>query len=67
MKMKTLSMFNKFAPAICAVYELKWKNKLELDRPETTIYYGACALHAGINKATDTLSEHAIIIALPQQ
>jgi len=28
------------------VYEIMWKNIVELDRPQI-IKYGACALHAG--------------------
>jgi len=30
-----------------AVYEITWKNMVEPDRPQMTIQYGACALHAG--------------------
>jgi len=29
-----------------AVYEIMWKNNVELDRPQMTIQHGACALHA---------------------
>jgi hypothetical protein len=28
-------------------FEIKWKNILQPDKPQTTIKYGACALHAG--------------------
>jgi hypothetical protein len=32
----------------CAVYEIMWKYMVQLDRPQVTIQYGACAaLHAG--------------------
>jgi hypothetical protein len=31
----------------CAVYKIMWKNIVERDRPQLTIQYGACALHAG--------------------
>jgi hypothetical protein len=30
-----------------AVYEIRWKNVVQPDRPQTTIQYGACLLHAG--------------------
>jgi hypothetical protein len=30
-----------------AVYEIKWKHMVEPERPQMTIQYGACALHAG--------------------
>jgi len=30
-----------------AIYEIRWKNIAEPDRPRTTIKHGACALHAG--------------------
>ena len=29
------------------VYEIMWKDKVESDRPLTTIQYGSWALHAG--------------------
>jgi len=29
-----------------AVYKTMWKNMVNLDRPQVTIQYGACALHA---------------------
>jgi len=31
----------------CVIYEITWKNIVEADRPQMTIYYNACALHAG--------------------
>jgi len=30
-----------------AIYELMWKIIVVLDRPQMTIYYDACGLHAG--------------------
>jgi hypothetical protein len=30
-----------------AVYEITWKNTVFPERPQMTIYYGACALPAG--------------------
>jgi len=29
------------------VYEIMWKNIVEQGRPQMTIQYGACAVHAG--------------------
>jgi hypothetical protein len=29
------------------IYEIMWKNTVEPERPHMTVYYGACALHAG--------------------
>jgi hypothetical protein len=31
----------------CAVCEIMWKNMVETDRPQMTVYCGICALHAG--------------------
>ena len=45
-KIKTHFMFSNFSSENRAVYEIMWKNMVELDRPQTT-YYGACTLHAG--------------------
>jgi hypothetical protein len=30
-----------------SIYELTWKNMVEADRPQVTVQYGPCALHAG--------------------
>jgi hypothetical protein len=30
-----------------AIYEIMWKNMVQSDRPQITVQYGACALHAG--------------------
>jgi hypothetical protein len=30
-----------------AVYEIMWENVVEPEKPQMTIQYGACALHAG--------------------
>jgi hypothetical protein len=30
-----------------AVYEIMWKNVVELDRAQMTVYHGARAFHAG--------------------
>jgi hypothetical protein len=45
---ETHFMFNKFFfPENRAVYEIMWQNIVQPDRPQMTILYGACALHAG--------------------
>jgi len=31
-----------------AVYEIMWENMVKPVRPQMTVQYGACALHAGI-------------------
>jgi len=39
-----------------------WKNVLEPNKPQT-IQYGACSVYDGVPKATNTRSEHLIMIA----
>jgi hypothetical protein len=34
-------------PENIAVYEIMWKNTVQPDRPQITLYYGECALLAG--------------------
>ena len=40
-------IFNIFFPENPADYWVMWKNMVQPDRPQMTIQYGACALHAG--------------------
>ena len=40
---------------------------VEPDRPQMTVLHGACPLHVGCLKATDTHSEHEILIVFPQE
>jgi len=40
-------MFCNFLKKNREVYEIMWKNIVELDRPQMTILYGTCALRAG--------------------
>jgi hypothetical protein len=47
----------------CALYEIMWRNIVEPDRPQMTIWRIGC----WIPKATNTLPEHVIIIAFPPQ
>ena len=46
-KNQTYSMSHNIFPHDRAVYEITWENMVDIDRPQTTIEYGACALHAG--------------------
>jgi hypothetical protein len=48
-----------------AVYEIMWKNNVQLAGQRWQ--YGACTLHAGIHKSTNTHSEYVILIDFPQQ
>jgi hypothetical protein len=59
-------MFNNSFPETRAVYEIKWKNTVQPDRPKMTILYGACALHVGYLRL-QTHSEYLILIAFPRQ
>ena len=45
-KKKHISYSITFPPENLPVYEIMWKNVVELDKPENTPY-GACALQAG--------------------
>jgi hypothetical protein len=45
-KIKTHFIFNNIFPEILVLYEIMWKNTVQPDRPQMTIKYGACALHA---------------------
>ena len=44
-------MFNNFFffffPEDRVVYEMMWRNKVELDMSQMTLQYDTCALHAG--------------------
>jgi hypothetical protein len=54
-----------FPPENRAVYEIMWKNTVQLDSPQMTIWRMRFA--CWIPKATDTHSEYVIIIAFPLQ
>ena len=58
-------MFNNFFPKIASFYKTKWKHTVEPDGPQTTIWH----MHIACSKpkATDTHSDHVIIIAFPLQ
>ena len=48
-----------------AVYEIMWKNNVEVARPQMTVWHMHIA--CWLTKATDTHSEYAILIAFPLQ
>jgi len=43
----TRFMFNNFFYENSTIYETLWKNVVERGRPEMTIWYSACIVHAG--------------------
>jgi hypothetical protein len=55
-------IFNTFFFKNHGVYEIMWKNIVQPDRPQISMQYGACAVHAG-EEATDTHSEYVTRIA----
>jgi hypothetical protein len=64
-KVKTYFMFNYFFLKNRTVYEIMWKNILELTRPRMAIWRMCIA--CGLAKATSTLSEYVMLIAFPLQ
>jgi len=59
-------MFNNFFfPANHAVYDIMWKNDVNLGRPQMTVWRMSTA--CWIPKATNTHSEYVKLIALPLQ
>jgi hypothetical protein len=63
-KIKTHFVFSSFFLEKRAVYEGMWKNVLQRSRPQMTIKYGACALHAGFLRLQNPNSEYVILFAL---
>ena len=49
------------------LYEIMWKNIVQADRTQKTIYYDACAFHAGYIRLQTHTPEYVILIPLPQQ
>jgi hypothetical protein len=58
---QNIFIFNIFFPENHAVYEIMWKNIVEPDRPQMTIWRMRIA--CWIPKATDTQPEHVVLIA----
>jgi hypothetical protein len=46
-KIKTHVIFNNIFSDNCALYEIIWKNVVQPNRQQATIYYGAYTLNAG--------------------
>jgi hypothetical protein len=44
-KIETHFIFNKFFSENHAVYDVIWKNMVEPNRAQVTVYYGACGFH----------------------
>jgi hypothetical protein len=61
----TYFMFNKLFFENLALYEILWKNIVQLDRPQTTIWF--MCMEYWISKATSAYSECVIRIAFPLQ
>jgi hypothetical protein len=47
----------------CVVYEIMWKNIVQLERPQMTIW--RMHISRWVPKATNTHSEYAIVIVVP--
>jgi hypothetical protein len=58
-------IFSNFLKKNLAIYELMWKNIVEPDRPQITIWHICIAYW--VPKATNTHSEYVILIAFPMQ
>jgi len=58
-------MFGNLFPEYRAVYDVKWKNIVQQDRPRTTIW--CMRIACCITKATNTHSVYVTIIAFPLQ
>jgi hypothetical protein len=54
-----------FPPENYAIYEIMWKNVVEPERPQITIWH--MPFPSWITKATYTHSEYVVHIALPRQ
>jgi hypothetical protein len=65
-KIKTHFMFNNFfSPKIVLFFEIMWKNTVEPDKPQITVWRMRIAFW--ILKSTNTHSECVLVIALPLQ
>jgi hypothetical protein len=64
-KIKTHFMFNNVFVENLVLYKTKWKNTVDLDRPQMTMW--CMRIACWILKATDTNSEYVILISLTLQ
>ena len=46
-RQNTQFIFKNFFSENHAIYQIMWKNTVQPDRPQMTIYCGTCAVHAG--------------------
>jgi hypothetical protein len=58
-------MFNNFFYEIRAVYDIRWKNIVELDMPQKTIWH--MRVSHWVPQAINTPSEYVILTAVPRQ
>jgi hypothetical protein len=65
MKSNTHFDFNHLSPKNRAFYEMTWRNIVETDRPQMTIWRMRIA--CWMPKATNTHSEYVTVIAFPLQ
>jgi hypothetical protein len=58
-----------FFPIHCAVYEIIWKNVVQLDRPQLTVWgmHFACWIPKATHTHTHTLSKYVILMTFPLQ
>ena len=64
-KKNTHFVFSNFPPRNYAFNDVMWKNTVEPDRQQMAIWH--TYIECWIPKATETHSEHIILIALPLQ
>jgi len=61
----SLTVFFSFFFESCAVYEIMWKNMVDTDRPQMTMWRMRVA--CSIPKATNAHSQYVIVNAFPLQ
>jgi len=64
-KIKTHFVFRNVFPNSLTVYEVMWINVVQPDRPQVTVR--RMRIECWVTRATDTHSEHVILIAFPRQ
>jgi hypothetical protein len=66
-KIKTHILYSITLSGNCDVYEIMWKNMVQPDRPQITIYIRRMHIACCITKAIGTHTEYVILTAFPQQ
>ena len=64
-KIKTCILLSVIFFFNCAVYEIMWKNIVELNRPQVTVWHMCIA--CWIPKTANTHSEYVVLTAFPLQ